>query len=239
MQNDSRDDVFGCLQIIRHTALGIFNGDRVADSKLCVLINSLLEHAFIRAFREPSLKYLNRVYPLRERYDHNVSGVAAVRDFRGGPVNAFDIRDTLDRAYHRDVIFSKKLRGYNLNVPKVCRLKELIGIVTYRTGSEIDSQISIHREHGNNNDGQIGNYLLHDVSYCILSLCMLHGNYQMSSSAWTGWRFFLIDAILPFLSLTTRSAIFAISPLWVTIMTVVPLFFTMSSMTLKTSMLVA
>ena len=62
--------------------------------------------------------------------------------------------------------------------------------------------------------------------------------YQTSSSAWTGCRFFLMLAIRPPLTFTTRSAILAISTLWVTIMTVAPWFFTMSSMTLNTSMLV-
>ena len=63
-------------------------------------------------------------------------------------------------------------------------------------------------------------------------------DYQTSSSACTGCRFFLMLAILPLRTLTTRSAILAISGLCVTIMTVAPWLRTMSSTTESTSMLV-
>ena len=54
-------------------------------------------------------------------------------------------------------------------------------------------------------------------------LCVLFIDcYQRISDAGSGWRFHLMLAIFPERSLITRFAIFAISALWVIIMTVVP-----------------
>ena len=127
--------------------------------------------------------------------------------------------------------------GVDLKVPEAVTVVVVLEICLNRGCRVGNAEIGHHRDHGNHDDGDEGDELFFDIAPGVFQLCLCH-RYQTSSDAWSGCRLILMLETLPFLSLTMRLAILAISGLWVIMTTVAPCVLMISSKTVSTSMLV-
>ena len=94
--------------------------------------------------------------------------------------------------------------------------------MAYGLAGIYEAQIGHQRDHPDHHNGDPWDNLLLGVAPRVRKLCSCHGTYQESSFALRGWRLTLMLETFPSRSLMTRSAILAISGLWVIIMIVVP-----------------